>query len=145
MNIEPLPPPFPDGAEFVRVAYFNPADGRIVCRYSGPRHGVLLNQPHGCLAAEATPDIDPSVHRVNPATRAIERKPQQDIDAEQARAAKAEAVAAARRQIYELEQKQNRAIREHAIGRGGTPAELRKRLEDIDDQITALRAQLNET
>jgi hypothetical protein len=145
MNIEPLPPPFPDGAEFVRVAYFNPADGRIVCRYSGPRHGVLLNQPHGCLAAEVSPEIDPATHRVNPATRTVERRPQQDIDAEQAQAAAAEAAASVKRQIVDLEQKQARALREHTIGRGGTPAELRKRLEDIDDQITALRAQLNQT
>lgn len=52
------------------------------------------------------------------------------------------AIASAHRQIADLEARQARAIREHAIGRGGTPAQLKKRLEDIDDQITALRAQL---
>jgi hypothetical protein len=51
----------------------------------------------------------------------------------------------ARSRIEALEKQQARALREHAIGRGGTPAELRKRLEDIDDQITALRAQLNQS
>jgi hypothetical protein len=51
----------------------------------------------------------------------------------------------AKTQIEALERQQARAIREHAINRGGTPAQLKKRLEDIDDQITALRAQLNET
>jgi hypothetical protein len=45
-------------------------------------------------------------------------------------------------EIDALERKQARALREHAIGRGGTPAQLKKRLEDIDDQIAALRAQL---
>lgn len=45
--------------------------------------------------------------------------------------------------IRELESSQARAIREHAIGRAGTPAELRKRLEDIDDQITELRKALS--
>jgi hypothetical protein len=49
----------------------------------------------------------------------------------------------ARAQIEALEKQQSRALREHAIGRGGTPAELRKRLEDIDDQIIALRAVLS--
>jgi hypothetical protein len=44
--------------------------------------------------------------------------------------------------IRDLEARQARAIREHAIGRGGTPAQLKKRLEDIDDEIIALRAQL---
>jgi hypothetical protein len=51
----------------------------------------------------------------------------------------------ARSRIEALEKQQSRAIREQAIGRGGTPAQLKKRLEDIDDQIAALRAQLNET
>lgn len=49
----------------------------------------------------------------------------------------------ARSSIEALERQQARAIREHAIGRGGTPAQLKKRLEDIDDQITALREALN--
>lgn len=49
----------------------------------------------------------------------------------------------ARRQIAELEARQARAIREQALNRGGTPAELRKRLEDIDDQIIALRQVIN--
>jgi len=44
--------------------------------------------------------------------------------------------------IEALERQQARAMREHAIGRGGTPAQLKKRLEDIDDQITALRGEL---
>jgi hypothetical protein len=51
--------------------------------------------------------------------------------------------------IRDLESVQARAMREHAIGRGKkpdgsamTPAELRKRLEDIDDQITELRKDL---
>jgi hypothetical protein len=46
-------------------------------------------------------------------------------------------------EIDALERRQARAIREHAIGRGGTPAELKQRLEDIDDAITTLRATLN--
>jgi len=45
-------------------------------------------------------------------------------------------------EIDALEKSQARAIREQTIGRGGTPAELKKRLEDIDDKIAALRANL---
>jgi hypothetical protein len=55
---------------------------------------------------------------------------------------RSERAANARRDIADLEARQARAMREHAIGRGGTPAQLKKRLEDIDDQIIALRAQL---
>jgi hypothetical protein len=55
-----------------------------------------------------------------------------------------ERMANARRDIVELESRQARAIREQAIGRGGTQAELRQRLEAIDDQIITLRAILNE-
>lgn len=49
---------------------------------------------------------------------------------------------AAQDAIEVLERQQARAMREHAIGRGGTAAQLKKRLEDIDDQITALRSQI---
>ena len=45
-------------------------------------------------------------------------------------------------EIDALEKSQARAIREQITGRGGTPAELKKRLEDIDDKIAALRANL---
>lgn len=45
-------------------------------------------------------------------------------------------------QIDALEKKQFRSMRELLIGRGGAAADLRQRLQDIDDQITALRAQM---
>ena len=45
-------------------------------------------------------------------------------------------------EIDALEKSQARAIREHTTGRGGTPLELRARLEDIDNKIAALRATL---
>lgn len=57
--------------------------------------------------------------------------------------AKKAAKAAAQDQIDTLEKQQARAIREERLGRGGTPAQLSKRLEDIDDQIITLRAIIN--
>ena len=46
-------------------------------------------------------------------------------------------------QINALEQKQARSLRELATGRGNQ-ADAKKRLEDLDDQIAALRLQLPE-
>lgn len=60
-----------------------------------------------------------------------------------AAAARAAAKTAAQQRINELERQQARAVREQLLNRGGTPAELRKRLEDIDDEITTLRSVLN--
>jgi len=45
-------------------------------------------------------------------------------------------------EIDALEKRQARALREYTIGRGGTPAELKARLEAIDDQIAELRSTL---
>ena len=46
-------------------------------------------------------------------------------------------------QIEALEKQQARALREYTIGRGGAAADLKKRLEDIDDRIAALRSTLS--
>lgn len=46
-------------------------------------------------------------------------------------------------QIEALEKQQARALREYITGRGGAAADLKKRLEDIDDQIAALRSTLS--
>jgi hypothetical protein len=140
----PATVPPPDPLELVRVAYFDPFSGRIVARYTGPRLAAEVNRPVGCLAAESTEDIDATTHRVNVLTRTVERKPQHEVDAERAQRDAADTEASTKRLILDLERKQARAVREHTIGRGGTPAELRKRLEDIDDQIIALRATLQE-
>lgn len=48
----------------------------------------------------------------------------------------------AQARVEVLEKQQARALREEAIGRGGTAIELKRRLEAIDDEIAALREQL---
>lgn len=123
------------------VTFYRLSDGRLAGRFTGPEEQIDANVPAGAGWVEG--DFDAATHRVNVATGSVVERPAAEIAAEQAAHDRLLRVSAARAEIADLEARQQRAIREHAIGRGGTPSELRKRLEDIDDQIIALRQVIN--
>lgn len=123
------------------------SDGTILRTYRG-------DAPELQVAADVDGYIEGAFsalcHRVNTVTKEVERfTPVAKSGAEWSEALRsfvptvaARKQHAARSQIETLERQQARAIREQALGRGGTPAQLRKRLEDIDDAIIELRKDL---
>jgi hypothetical protein len=130
------------------VTIYAVSDGRLLRAYSGPephnqlRAGEALVEAElplrGCRIDTATGQpvyFDPVAPSPN-----LEWDPALQRFKQTAASRQREDALA---QIAALEAQQARAIREHAIGRGGTPAELKQRLEDIDDAITTLRATLN--
>jgi hypothetical protein len=138
----------------VTASLYEASTGRIIAVVTGERSRLLDGPPpagHGYVLGKH----DGTRRRVNPQTLAVEAVQPPAPDSEHEWDAESEewvlprdaalrrsAKAAALAQIESLEKQQSRALREQAIGRGGTPAQLKKRLEDIDDQIAALRAQL---
>jgi hypothetical protein len=131
----------------VRVLIYNAATGEVLRSFSGSRHmldeqlrpgeafiesaaPVSGTRIEGGAVVDAAPPAPSPDYEWNAAARRFDLTPRRQR-AEDAKV-----------QIDALERQQLRALREHAIGRGGTPAQLRKRLEDIDDQITTLREQL---
>lgn len=128
--------------DLIEAAIYDPANGAITCVFRGRRSALAANIPPGMAAVEGC--CSPESDCVNLESGELERLPQQQIDDRVAEANARRTRMAIYAQMRALEEKQARAIREHAIGRGGTPAELKQRLEAIDDQITALRATLNE-
>jgi hypothetical protein len=137
------------------VSVFDLITGEVRCCMTLPPSQLAANVPRGCGTVIGY--VDGSRRRVNPDSLEVEPfippSPSADHtwntaseawEIAQEKMAQIVAARSARASIDALERQQARAIREHAIGRGGTPAELKKRLEDIDDQITALRATLTE-
>lgn len=124
------------------------ATGKILRTYEGPPGSVWQQLKDGEAAIDG--DWNPLCTRIENGLP-IEFEPSppgSDVQwsAAQKRfvpTAQAREREAARLRIIALESQQARAIREEHLGRGGTPAELKKRLEAIDDQIIALRAIVN--
>lgn len=129
-----------------RVTIYRTADGQVLRQYSGPAPDLQLASGEAFIEGHFTS----MCHRVE-AGEVVRFDPPARVGMEWDTSQDAYVVTAAERarqiallSIVQLEARQARAIREQLIGRGGTPAELKQRLEAIDDQITALRATLNE-
>jgi hypothetical protein len=135
-----------------RVTFFDLATGLSNgAGYEGPEADLEANTPAGCVAM---PAVDrPHLWRLQDGALVphVPAAPSADHewhdDAGEWRLTPAAAVRAGKRRsalarIEDLERAQARAMREQALGRGGTPAQLRKRLEDIDDAIIELRKDL---
>ena len=131
----------------MRVLIYDEATGDVLRAFSGSRH--LLDEqlrPGEAFIESAAPvsgtrveggavvDVAPPApspdYEWNAAARRFDLTPRRQR-AEDAKV-----------QIDALERQQLRALREQTLGRGGTPAQLRKRLEDIDDAIVELRKDL---
>lgn len=132
-------------------------------RATGLWTGVELDLPEHAMApldpaVVALPAVEfPWVMRLDAETGALvdyqppAPSPDHDWNAQERRWAvrpavlqKQSAQRAARDEIARLELSQLRLQREERIGRGGlNPSEIKKRLEDIDDQIIALRDVIN--
>jgi hypothetical protein len=116
--IPPLPPPEEPGPK--HATFYN-AQGKAIAHFTAPsRDLILANLPPDCTFVEGHQSLD---HAPPPSLA------EKDSDK-------------AKSMIHNLEVQQARAIREERIGRGGSSAELKARLEAIDDQIVALRTKI---
>jgi hypothetical protein len=125
-------------------------------RFSGSEADIALNAPAGSVPVAAVEF--PWAMRLDADTGTLvdykppAPSPDHDWNAQERRWVVRPAVLqqqsakrAALEEITRLELSQLRLQREERIGRGGlTPLEIKKRLEDIDDQIIALRAIVNQ-
>jgi hypothetical protein len=135
-----------------RVTFFDITTGLSNgAGYEGPEADLEANTPPGHAALPAVER--PHLWRLQDGALVPHVPPSPGADHEWDEAAgewrltAAAAVRAGKRRsalarIEDLERAQARAMREHAIGRGGSPGQLKKRLEDIDDAITELRKDL---
>jgi hypothetical protein len=135
-----------------RVTFFDTATGLSNgAGYEGPEADLEANTPPGSVAMPAVER--PHLWRLEAGALVPHVPPSPgaghawDDAAGEWRLTPAAAVSAGKRRsalarIEDMERAQARAMREHAIGRGGSPGQLKKRLEDIDDAITELRKDL---
>lgn len=113
-------PPAPEEPGIKHVTFVD-GQGKAVGHLSAfTRAQIAENTPSGCTVVEG--------HQ--PLFR-LPKPLQIEVDSDRAKT-----------MIENLEKQQARAIRENAIGRGGTQQELKARLEIIDDQITVLRGKI---
>lgn len=136
----------------ITVTIYEQASGRMLGVLTCSEDQLAANVPAGCGYVAGA--HDPANRRVNVATKQVEPYQPPAPDADHAWNAEAErwelpaAVQSARvdrmlalREIELLEAQQARSLREVVLNRGNA-ATARKTLEDIDDQITALRSKL---
>lgn len=116
-----IPPPLPPEEPGPKHATFYNAQGKAIGHFTAPsRDLILANLPPDCTFVEGHQPLD---HAPPPS--------QVEKDSDKAKS-----------MIQNLEAQQARAIREERIGRGGTPTELKARLEAIDDMIIELRTKI---
>jgi len=111
--------------------FYDPESGRFIGRsFSGPVSHLEANTPDGSAAIEGNFDAD--TQRVNLATGEVESfAPEPSTEGNRDRQIALSRIAA-------LESKQDRALRELALGYDGAL----DRLADIDHDISTLRARL---